>query len=108
MPTMTSRWTDDRLDDFKQQVDDLGSRMGRGFAEQRQELNARFDRVEAQLEARFDKVDEKFEKVDERFEKVNERFNRTQEMVIGLHATLTRFSLALLVVVLGAVVARLA
>ena len=126
---MASRWTDDRLDDFKHQVDDLGRRMEQGFAEQRREFNARFDRMEAQLEARFDKVDERFNRVDERFEKVDERFekvdekfdkvderfetmderfNRTQEMVIGLHATLTRFSLAFLVVVLGAVVARLA
>ena len=104
---MTSRWTDDRLDDFKHQVDDLGRRMEQGFAEQRREFNARFDRMEAQLEARFDKVDKKFEKVDERFETMDERFNRTQEIVIGPHATLTRFSLAFLVVVLGAVVARL-
>lgn len=97
MQTMTSRWTDDRLDDFKHQVDDLGRRMDAGFAGIRQELR----------EHRRD-MDARFDKVDERFETMDERFSRTQEMVIGLHATLTRFSLAFLVVVLGAVVARLA
>ncbi len=146
---MTSRWTDDRMDDLKHQVDELGRRMEIGFAEQRSELNARFDRFESSLEARFEKVDERFDKVDERFDKVDERFDkvderfekvyerfekvderfgkvderfekvdakfeavhdqiaRTQEMVIGLHATLTRFSLGLVGAVIVAVIAAL-
>jgi uncharacterized coiled-coil DUF342 family protein len=108
MQMMTSRWTDARMDDLKQQVDAMGRRIDEGFASQRQEMNARFDRMEAQFEARFDKVDERFEKVDERFEKVDERFDRTQEMVIGLHATITRLSVTLLAVVAGLVVTRLA
>lgn len=111
---MTSRWTDDRMDDLKHQVDELGRRMEIGFAEQRSEMNARFDRLEKSLEARFDKIDERFERVDERFDKVDERFERvdakfervdakfdvvneqiarTQETVIGLYAMLARFSL---------------
>jgi chromosome segregation ATPase len=156
MELMTSRWTDDRMDDLKHQVDELGRRMEIGFAEQRSELNARFDRFESSLEARFEKVDERFDKVDERFDKVDERFDkvderfdkvderfekvyerfekvderfgkvderfekvdakfeavhdqiaRTQEMVIGLHATLTRFSLGLVGAVIVAVLAAL-
>ena len=121
MELMTSRWTDDRMDDLKHQVDELGRRMDIGFAEQRKEMSARFDRLESSLEARFAKVDERFDKVDARFEKVDERFEkvdakfeavhdqiaRTQEMVIGLHATLTRFSLGLVGAVIVAVVAAL-
>ncbi len=146
MELMTARWTDDRMDDLKHQVDELGRRMEIGFAEQRSEMNARFDRLESSLEtrfekvderfekvdahfeARFDKVDERFDKVDERFDKVGERFEkvderfekvdakfetvneqiaRTQEMVIGLHATLTRFSLGLVGAVIVAVIAAL-
>jgi septation ring formation regulator EzrA len=135
MELMTSRWTDDRMDDLKRQVDELGRRMETGFAEQRAEMNARFDRLESSLEARFDKVDERFDKVYERFDKVDERFDkiyerfekvderfekvdakfeavhdqiaRTQEMVIGLHATLTRFSLGLVGAVIVAVIAAL-
>jgi predicted nuclease with TOPRIM domain len=121
MEMMTSRWTDDRMDDLKHQVDELGRRMEVGFAEQRSEMNVRFDRLEKSLEARFEKVDERFDKVDERFDKVDERFERvdakfervdakfdvvnakfdvvneqiarTQETVIGLYAMLARFSL---------------
>jgi len=118
---MTSRWTDDRMDDLKHQVDELGRLMETGFAGQRSEMNARFDRLEKSLETRFDKVDERFEKVDERFEKVDAKFERvdakfevvndqiarTQEMVIGLHATLTRFSLGFLGAAIVAVIAAL-
>jgi chromosome segregation ATPase len=121
MELMTGRWTDDRIDDLKHQVDELGRRMETGFTEQRKEMNARFDRLEKSLEVRFEKVDERFEKVEDRFEKVDDRFEkvdakfetihdqivRTQEMVIGLHATLTRFSLGLLGAVIVAVVAAL-
>jgi archaellum component FlaC len=142
MEMMTSRWTDDRMDDLKHQVDEFGRRMEVGFAEQRSEMNAHFDRLEKSLEARFDKVDERFERVeerfervearfervDERFERVDERFERvdakfervdakfdavneqiarTQEMVIGLHATLTRFSLGFLGAAIVAVIAAL-
>ncbi len=118
---MTSRWTDDRMDDLKHQVDELGRRMETGFAEQRREMNARFDRLEKSLEVRFEKVDERFDKIDERFERVdakfervdakfdgvNEQIARTQETVIGLYAMLTRFSLwfagAVAVAILAAV-----
>jgi hypothetical protein len=79
MEMMTSRWTDDRMDDLKHQVDELGRRMETGFAEQRSEMNARFDRLEKSLEVRFEKVDERFDRVDERFEKVDERFDRVDE-----------------------------
>lgn len=115
---MASRWTDDRMDDLEYQVDELGRRMDAGFAEQRNEMNVRFDRLEKSLEVRFDKVDERFERVDARFREVDLRFEmvldrmdrrfekvdakfdavqeqiaRTQETVIGLYAMLSRFSL---------------
>jgi predicted nuclease with TOPRIM domain len=103
MELVTSRWTDDRMDDLKHQVDELGRRMEEGFAEQRREMNARFDR----LEARFEKVNERFEKVDAKFEAIHDQITRTQEMVIGLHATLTRFSLGFLGAALVAVIAAI-
>lgn len=116
MELMESRWTDDRMDDLKHQVDELGRRMDAGFAEQRSEMNARFDRMEKSLEARFSKVDERFEAVDGRFEKIDAKFDavhdqiaRTQETVIGLYAMLSRFSLwfagAVTVAVIGGLLA---
>ncbi len=56
MELMTSSWTDDRMDDLKHQVDEMGRRMDQGFALQRQEISARFDRMEAKFEARFEKI----------------------------------------------------
>jgi predicted nuclease with TOPRIM domain len=113
MELMTSRWTDDRMDDLKHQVGELGRRMEEGFAEQRKEMNARFDRIDAQfdkiddrfekVDARFEKVDARFEKIDDRFEKIDDRFDRTQEMIIGLHATVTRVSLTFAVALVGLV-----
>jgi chromosome segregation ATPase len=109
METMTARWTDDRMDDLKHQVDELGRRMEDGFSEQRSELNVRFDRLEKSLErvnARFDGVNARFDGVNARFDGVNEQIARTQETVVGLYAMLARFSLwfagAVAVAVVGA------
>jgi hypothetical protein len=53
MEMMTSSWTDDRMDDLKGQVDELGRRMDAGFREIREgmaadqrEINARFDSLQ--------------------------------------------------------------
>jgi chromosome segregation ATPase len=121
------RWTDDRMDDLKHQVDELGRRIEEGFAEQRKEMNARFDRMETYLETRFEQVDKRFEQVDKRFEQVDKRFeqvdkrfekvedrfervdtqvSRTQEMVIGLHATMSRFSLTFVIAMVSLVAAQ--
>jgi hypothetical protein len=89
MDLMEGRWTDDRMDDLKHQVEGIGQRMDRGFAELRGELRAH----RQDMDARFDKVDERFEKVDERFDAIHGQIARTQETVIGLYAMLARFSL---------------
>ncbi len=104
---MESRWTDERMDDLKHQVEGIGRRMDEGFAELRDELRSH----RRDMDVRFDKIDERFERVDERFEGVNRRFEkvdakidakfdvlqdqiaRTHEAVIGLYAMLSRFSL---------------
>lgn len=65
---MTSGWTDERMDDLKQEVDRQGRRMEDGFRDLRSEMgglrsevgdlrgemDARFDRLGERLEARFD------------------------------------------------------
>lgn len=56
MEAMRQSWTDDRLDDF------------------RGEVNRRFDDVDR----RFDKVDRRFEKVDRRFDEVNRNLARIE------------------------------
>jgi DNA repair exonuclease SbcCD ATPase subunit len=62
-------WTDERLDDLKENV------------------NQRFDVVDRRfdkVDERFDKVDRRFENVDERFDKVDRRFEKVEaEMKAG-------------------------
>jgi hypothetical protein len=59
-------WTDERLDDFKENV------------------NRRFDEVDR----RFDKVDKRFDKVDARLDKIDARFDSMQRTMIICFATL--------------------
>jgi hypothetical protein len=42
MEMMTSGWTDERMDDLKGQVDDLGRRMDAGFRGLREDMDAGF------------------------------------------------------------------
>lgn len=58
MDAVRERWTDERLDDLNEKVDELGRRMEAGFAEQRREMHAqreetnrRFDAIDGRLEA---------------------------------------------------------
>jgi archaellum component FlaC len=104
MEAMRNAWTDDRMDD-------LAKRMDLGFAQAEARTNrfedqvdARFERVEAgfdrmdarfdRMEARFEKVDERFEKVDERFEKVDARFERFEDRMSTRFEWLWRLMLA--------------
>lgn len=56
------RWTEERLDDLKGQVERLERRTDEGFGELRREMDRRFDKVDK----RFDKVDQRFEALDGR------------------------------------------
>lgn len=79
------KWTDHRLDEFKENVDGgyvrleaainasaagLETKMADGFA--------RVDEKFAEIDKKFEKVDERFDKVDERFDKVDERFDKVE------------------------------
>lgn len=70
MEAMRQSWTDDRLDDF------------------RGEVNRRFD----DIDRRFDKVDRRFEKVDRRFDEVDAKLERidgrSEKRFDGLQRTL--------------------
>ncbi len=60
MEAMRQSWTDDRLDDF------------------RGEVNRRFDEVDRhfnEVDRRFDEVDRRFEAVDKRFDRVDQRID---------------------------------
>jgi hypothetical protein len=68
MELMAERWTDDRIDDLKQEVEKQGDRTDSGFREVRsdmrelrkemrdlrKDMDVRFDQLGARLETRFD------------------------------------------------------
>ena len=58
---MTPGWTDERMDELKQEVEKQGRSMEAGFRDLRsenrdlrKEMDARFDRLGERIEARFD------------------------------------------------------
>jgi uncharacterized protein YhaN len=69
-------WTDERIDDFKENV------------------NQRFDQVEKRMDERFDHVDREFERVDKRFESVENSIEELRQtmvhgffVLVGIQAT---------------------
>ncbi|MFL5901504.1 MAG: hypothetical protein ACJ75S_09955 [Solirubrobacterales bacterium] len=92
MESMTSSWTDDRMDDLKHQVGELGRRTDEGFLAIRSEMDHRFDG----MERRFDAMDRRFESMDRRFESMNARFDATQRAILVLAASMFSAMLGLI------------
>jgi tetrahydromethanopterin S-methyltransferase subunit G len=78
---MKDSWTDDRLDDFRGDVN-------RRF----DEVDKRFDKVDGEMNRRFDGVDRRFDKVDSemnrRFDEVDGEFKRLDSKMDGLQRTM--------------------
>ena len=51
------KWTDERLDDLNKKVDDGFARLDADIKEVRREMNARFENLEARLDARFNLIE---------------------------------------------------
>jgi hypothetical protein len=83
MEAMREAWTDERLDDLRDQVD-------RRF----DQVDIRFDKVDA----KFDKVDARFDKFEDKveagFERIDDRFERFEARMTSRFEWLLRFLLA--------------
>lgn len=77
METLRESWTDERLDDLKEGVNDLGHRMDAGFAEGRTEL-----RHEAALIGR--ETREGFQTVDVRFDSMQGSIDALQRTILQI------------------------
>jgi hypothetical protein len=96
MEAMRQSWTDERLDDF------------------RGEVNRRFDEVDRRFEEvdrRFDKVDRRFDKVDAEFAAVRVEmksgFDRMNAQFASLQRTMFQASVVFIVALLGIIATRL-
>ncbi|HEX8753004.1 MAG TPA: hypothetical protein VF731_06265 [Solirubrobacterales bacterium] len=82
-------WTDERLDDLNTKVD-------RGFVQ----VDQRFDRFQGDVDRRFDEVNKRFDEVNERFVRfeasVDRRFENVERQLEGVNerfdAMLDRFA----------------
>jgi hypothetical protein len=74
MEAMRQSWTDDRLDDFRVDVN-------RRF----DAVDKRFDDFQVDVDRRFDEVDRRFDKVDAELSRVNDRLD-------SLHRTLLQMA----------------
>jgi hypothetical protein len=83
-----TEWNDDRLDEFRERVDD-------GFAK----VDKRFERMEL-------KVDDGFARVDRRFEQIDLRFDALQKLLIRMAWTYGIGMLAFAGALLGLIAAK--
>jgi hypothetical protein len=68
METVRESWTDERLDDLKEDVSDLARRMDAGFAESRMELRHEATSIRKEMKEGFQTVDARFNSIDARFD----------------------------------------
>lgn len=73
-------WTDERIDDFKENV------------------NQRFDQIEKRMDERFDQVDKRFDRVENSIQEMRQTINQGFFVLVGIQATtiLTMVGLKLL------------
>jgi hypothetical protein len=89
MDAERNSWTDDRLDDFRRDMD-------RRF----DETNRRFDEVNQRMDAGFARVDANFARVDE-------KFDAQQRVLVQIGWTLAAAMLTLLASTLGLFITQL-
>jgi hypothetical protein len=77
MEAMRESWTDERLDDLKDDVGNLASRMDAGFAEGRAELRHEAGSIR-------DEMKEEFRAVNARFDAMQGSFNALQRTIIQI------------------------
>jgi hypothetical protein len=90
MELMAEGWTEERLDDLKQEVGRQGARLER--LEDR--MDAGFCDLRQEMDRRFDKVDERFSKIDRRFEVMDDRLH-------AIHRTLILFLASMFAAMVG-------
>lgn len=94
MELMAEGWTEERLDDLKQEVGRQGARLER--IEDRMDVG--FRDIRQEMDRRFDKVDERFDKVDRRFEAMDGR-------LYAIHRTLILFLASMFAAMIGLIAA---
>ena len=87
MEAMREAWTDERLDDLTNRVDEGFARADVRIDRFEDQVDARFDKVDARFERFEDKVDSRFANVDARFDKLDMRFEWLWRLMLAGYIT---------------------
>jgi len=68
METVRESWTDERLDDLREDVGDLARRVDAGFAESRMEMRHEAALIRTEMKEGFQGADARFSSIDARFD----------------------------------------
>lgn len=79
METMRESWTDERLDDLKQEVRDLAGRLDSGFIEARKELKGEAGAIRKEMKEGFRATNARF---DARFDAMQGSFDALHRTII--------------------------
>jgi hypothetical protein len=111
MELMTERWTDDRMDDLKRQVEGLDSRMEQGFREVRKEIGGLRSDVEGQIGGLRSGMESQIgglrgemtglrSEMDMRFDRLDTRLDTLVYAIVGFGASMFAAMMGLIAVVI--------
>jgi hypothetical protein len=84
MEAMRESWTDERLDDLKDDVGNLARRVDAGFAEGRAELRHEAGSIRDEMKEEFRAVNARFDAMQGRFDAMQGGFNALQRTIIQI------------------------
>lgn len=103
-----AEWSDGRLDEFAQRVDERFDRAEEKAAEGFDGVDVRFDRAEQRVGDRFAEVDRRFDEANRRFDVIDRRLDREFARVNDRLDDLVKVMIAGIITFTGAVLAGFA
>jgi flagellar capping protein FliD len=105
---MRDRWSDERLDDLNQRVEDGFNRVDADIRGLRGEMNDRFNRVDARFDAMQNRVDDRFDRVDARFDRIDDRFDLMQDRLESMQRLMIQFGGGMIAALCAALIGLIA
>lgn len=104
MYRMNEGWTDERMDDFRDEVYRRFDEVDRRFTKFEGDVDRRFDELGGDVNRRFDEVDRRFQGVDRRFDEVIGELHRINDRLDGMYRASYLIGGGIIVALLGVVV----
>jgi methyl-accepting chemotaxis protein len=108
MKAVREAWTDERLDDLASRMDRGFDRVDKDIRELRAETKAELKSFRGVVDERFNKVDERFDKVDASFAKIDERFERVHGRLDSIQRTMVAAAISITTAAIAGIAAVIA